>query len=105
MPGTYRLEEVDQRIDGYLWNKESVEFHIGENSELIKDDELGVLFEVKFANKEVKGGVTIDKTGEKFVIDNGKYTYDKVNLANVKIGLYAKEDIYSANGKLNLQKR
>lgn len=104
MPGTYRLEEVDQRIDGYLWNKESVEFHIGENSELIKDDELGVLFEVKFANKEVKGGVTIDKTGEKFVIDNGKYTYDKVNLANVKIGLYAKEDIYSANGKLIYKK-
>ena len=104
MPGNYRLEEVDQRIDGYLWNKESVEFHIGENSELIKDDELGVLFEVRFANKEVKGSVTIDKIGEKFVIDNGKYTYDKINLANVKIGLYAKEDIYSANGKLIYKK-
>lgn len=100
MPGTYRLEEVDQRIDGYLWNKESVEFHIGDNSELIKDDELGIIFEVKFANKEVKGSVTIDKIGEEFIINNGNYTYNKINLANVKIGLYAKENIYSANGKL-----
>ena len=27
--GTYYLEEVDQVIDGYLWNDKSVEFEIG----------------------------------------------------------------------------
>ena len=32
--GKYRLEELDQKIDGYLWNNESKEFEIGENSEL-----------------------------------------------------------------------
>ena len=35
--GTYRLEEVDQALDGYLWNKQSKEFTIGEDSELITD--------------------------------------------------------------------
>lgn len=100
MPGTYRLEEVDQKIDGYLWNKESKEFHIGEDSNLIKDEKLGIIFEVKFANEEVKGVVNIDKTGEELVVKDGTYTYKKVDLANVEIGLYANEDIYSANGKL-----
>ena len=28
--GTYRLEEVDHKVDGYLWNKVSHEFTIGE---------------------------------------------------------------------------
>ena len=102
--GTYRLEEVDQVIDGYLWNKESVEFHIGENAEFITDNEYGVLFEVKFKNTPVKGLVEITKTGESVEFTENGYVYTKINLSGVKIGLYANEDIYDNFNNLIYQK-
>ena len=86
--GKYKLEEVDQVIDGYLWNKESVEFEIGENANLITDNEYGVLFETKFENQPVKGEIELNKIGEKFVVDNGTYDYELIDLSNVKFGLY-----------------
>lgn len=86
--GKYVLEEVDQVIDGYLWNKESQEFEIGENSSLITDNKYGVLFETKFENQAVKGQIEINKKGEKFVVSDGKYTYEEISLSNVKYGLY-----------------
>ena len=45
--GTYKLEEVDQKIDGYLWNKKSHEFTIDENSVLISDSKYGIIFDTK----------------------------------------------------------
>ena len=102
--GHYLLEEVDQVIDGYLWNDKSEEFEIGENSELMNGNEYGILFEVKFENKEVKGQVDLKKYGEELVIENGSYHYDKIPLGNVAYNLYASEDIYSANGVLIYKK-
>ncbi len=86
--GKYILEEVDQVIDGYLWNKESQEFEIGENSNLITDNKYGVLFETKFENQAVKGQIEINKKGEKFIVSDGKYSYEEIPLSNVKYGLY-----------------
>ncbi len=102
--GTYYLEEVDQVIDGYLWNDKSVEFEIGEDSELITDNEFGILFEVKFENKQVKGSIEITKTGEEVELTDKGYVYTKINLEGVKIGLYASEDIYDALGNLKYEK-
>lgn len=90
--GHYKLEEVDQVIDGYLWNKQSKEFTIDENSEFTKDDELGVIFEVQFANKQVKGQIKINKTGEKFVVEDG-YKYEEIPLSEVEFEVRANEDI------------
>lgn len=98
--GIYKLEEVDQAIDGYLWNSTSKEFEIGENSELITDKEFGVIFETKFENTQVKGEVTINKLGEKLVIEDGSYHYEEIKLDGVKYDLYAEKDIYSADGTL-----
>lgn len=98
--GTYVLEEVDQKIDGYLWNRESVEFTIDENSNLIYDNEFGILFEVQFANKQVMGEVELNKLGEKFVVEDGTYHYEEIKLDGVTYNLYAGEDIYSADGTL-----
>lgn len=102
--GKYKLEEVDQKIDGYLWNNESQDFEIGENAELITDNEYGILFETKFENKEVKGTINIHKTGEELVVDEGTFSYKEINLEGVKYNVYAKEDIYSATGKLKYKK-
>lgn len=103
--GTYYLEEVDQKIDGYLWNKNSVEFKIGEDSKLINDEEFGILFEVKFENKAVKGSLELTKTGEEVELTDNGYIYTKINLKGVKIGLYARENIYDALGNLKYKKR
>ena len=102
--GKYKLEEVDQKIDGYLWNSESQVFEIGENAELITDNEYGILFETKFENQEVKGIINIHKTGEELVIDEGSFSYKEINLEGVKYNVYAKTDIYSATGKLKYKK-
>ena len=91
--GTYRLEEQDQKLDGYLWNEEPLEFTIGEDSALIDDEEFGAILEVKFENHQVKGQIEIEKTGEKLVIEDGSYHYEKIKLEGAKFELRAAEDI------------
>lgn len=91
--GTYILEEVDQVINGYLWNNQGVEFIIDEDSTFIEDNELGTILEVKFANKQVKGKITINKQGEELVIDNNTYSYKNVNLKGTIFEVRANEDI------------
>lgn len=102
--GTYYLEEVDQVIDGYLWNDKSVEFEIGEDANLITDNEFGILFEVKFENTQVKGSIEINKTGEEVELTDNGFVYTKINLEGVKIGLYANDEIYDALGNLKYKK-
>jgi len=102
--GTYYLEEVDQVIDGYLWNDKSVEFEIGEDANLITDNEFGILFEVKFENTQVKGSIEINKTGEEVELTDKGFVYTKINLEGVKIGLYANDNIYDALGNLKYKK-
>lgn len=97
--GKYILEEVDQKIDGYTWNKESVEFEIGENSKFIKDKNDGILFEVKFGNNRVKGNIEVNKFGEVFEINDGTYEYKKNKLEGIKFGVYALEDIVLPTGE------
>lgn len=102
--GDFSLEEVDQTIDGYLWNDKKINFHIGEGSNFENDENLGKLFVVKFPNKSVKGKVEINKKGEQVSINNGNYNYEEIKLENVKFGLYdennnlIKEVITDKNG-------
>ena len=79
---------MDQVIDGYLWNKESVEFKIDENANLITDSEYGILFETTFENQKVKGSIEIQKFGEELEKTDEEYIYHKVPLEGVVIGLY-----------------
>lgn len=102
--GNYKLEEIDQVIDKYLWNKESKEFTLGEDSKLINDNEYGILFEVKFENKEVKGTIKVTKKGEKLELKENGYEYKEVPLEGVKIGLYANEDIINGTGEVIYKK-
>ena len=92
--GDYELEEVDQRINGYLWNSEPLRFSINEKSNIISSDDFDKILELRFTNKEVKGAIEIKKTGEKLVIENGKYTYETIPLPNVVF------DVYDENNNL-----
>lgn len=95
--GEYILYEVDQSMDGYLYNKEGVHFFIGEESNFIKDNDYGVILEVPFYNKIVKGKIIINKYGEEISYTNNSYYYRNIMLSNVEFELFAKEDIYENN--------
>lgn len=91
--GTYRLEEQDQKLDGYLWNEEALTFAIGDDSTLINDNVFGAIVEVEFENTQVKGKVEINKTGEELIIEDDSYHYEKIKLEGAEFELRANEDI------------
>ena len=101
--GTYKLEEVDQAIDGYLWNNQSHEFTIGEDSVLRTDSEYGIIFDTDFENMPVKGEVNIIKTGEVAILTEDGFVFDSQSLEGVKFGLFAAEDI-KWNDKVVIEK-
>lgn len=99
--GNYQIEELEeQSITGYIWNSVPLKFSIDENSKFIQDDEFGLMLEVQFENKEVKGEVEIKKVGEKLVIENGTFRYEEIELDGVHYDLIADGDIYSQDGTL-----
>ena len=100
-PGKYRLEEVDQMLDGYLWNSEGLEFMIDENSEIIKDKDLGEILNLSFENQEVTGKIEIHKTGEQFVMQDGNFHYEEIPLPNIEFGVYDLEGNLVATLKTN----
>lgn len=96
--GNYELEEIDQVIDGYLWNSDEIFFTIDDNSNYTYDEELGNILELNFYNNEVKGVLELNKIGEKMVLDNNNYYYKDILLDNVLFELYSASDIYSGDG-------
>lgn len=99
--GNYQIEELEeQSIPGYVWNSVPLKFSIDENSKFIQDDEFGLMLEVQFENKEVKGEVEIKKVGEKLVIENGTFRYEEIELDGVRYDLIADGDIYAGDGTL-----
>ena len=89
--GTYKLEEADQKIDGYLWNSESHEFTIDENSILRTDSEYGIIFDTNFENQRVKGEIKINKVGEVAELKEEGYVYTTEELEGVKFCVYSKD--------------
>ncbi len=127
-PANYQIEELDQKIDGYLWNREPVKFTISEDSNFIYENEQAIL-EVKFSNVEVKGQLELTKYGEEFTIkgsenllevaaqlrnsnNSDETNSDEVNnisyqeklLDDVSFKIIANDDIYSSDGTLILRK-
>jgi len=86
--GNYQLEELDQKINGYLWNSIPLKFSIDENSNIDYDNELGAIITLRFSNKQVTGNIYIEKIGEELVIEDGKFEYIEIPLSNVILGLY-----------------
>lgn len=84
--GRYQLEEVDQNLDGYLWNDEPLTFTINSGN-ISYNDTYGAIVEVSFANTPVFGEIIINKAYEDLV----------ENLPTTIFGLYANEDIYYNN--------
>ena len=99
--GNYQIEELEeQTIDGYVWNPTSLKFSISENSNFIYDDEFGVILEIQFENKQVKGEFEVTKLGEKMIIENRTFKYEEILLDDVSFELYADGNIYSQDGTI-----
>ena len=107
-PGHYKLEEVDEPIEGYLWNKEGLKFTIDEFTSLKYDKDIGYYLPLEFINKEVKGNINIIKLGEKLVLNDNTYKYETIFLDGILYGLY--DEHYNLigtyetdiNGKINI---
>lgn len=94
--GNYILYEVDDDMNGYLYNHKGVSFVIDENSNFIKDGD-DLILEISFYNKKVKGNINIIKYGENIEYIDDSYFYKNVLLKDVSFNLYASLDIYENN--------
>lgn len=101
--GEYILYEVDEKMEGYVYNSDGIRFTIDESSNFINDSDYGMILEVPFYNKRVKGNIIINKYGEDIVYTDDMYYYKDIYLDNVYFELYASDDIYE-NGKLIFDK-
>ena len=101
--GEYILYEVDDYMEGYKYNSDGIRFTIDDSSDFINDDDYGILLEVPFYNKRVKGNIIVNKYGEDVIYDNDTFYYKDIYLDGVYFELYAKNDIYE-NGKLIFNK-
>ncbi len=97
--GEYILYEVDDKMDGYVYNSDGIRFTIDSSSNFINDSDYGTILEIPFYNKRVKGNIVINKYGEDIVYTNGMYYYKDIYLDDVYFELYASSDIYE-NGNL-----
>lgn len=88
--GEYEIEEVNEKVDGYLWNNKKIKVKIDSST----DYEKGNVVSVQFPNNRVKGKVIIKKSGEEIEFKNNNITYKKVPLKDVSFSLYANMDIY-----------
>lgn len=92
--GEYILYEVDDDLDGYLYNDKGVHFFINNDSNVVNDIDNGPIVEVSFYNKRCYGEINIIKYGEKVSFENNTYFYNNILLSDVVFEVYAKEDIY-----------
>ena len=71
----------------------------GENVTVIKNAEEAEKFCNALQNERVKGKLNITKYGEKLIIDNNTFGYEKILLSEVELELYANEEIYIGGKK------
>ena len=93
--GNYELTEVDELIEGYLWNSEKLTFTIDETSEYQVDNG-NLYYAISFANEPVTGSFELTKVGEEASFIDNRIIYNPVNLDNVVFNLYASNDIYDS---------
>ena len=96
--GNYKLIEVKSPTS-YLIDTNGLPFTIGDDTHY-NYTTYGAFITVYFENSPIKGQLEINKEGEKFVPNDGSFSYENVALENVVFNIYASEDIKTADGKL-----
>ncbi len=101
--GDYEIEEIKTQPN-YLLSTSNVNFSIRDDEKIIYDQTYGFIIEINFENKAVKGKVNITKYGEKFIVENGTFKYEKQLLDGVSFKLYANEEIKLQDGTIMYNK-
>lgn len=96
--GNYKLVEVSSP-KGYLLNLEGLNFKIGTDSDYENTDH-GLVLTLTFKDRQIKGQIKVNKTGEKVVIENNEIKYEIIPLSKVIFEIRAKEDIMSSDGRI-----
>ena len=99
----YQIEELNQPLDGYLWNKEPLKFTIDDTANLTEENGEYYL-DLKFKNTRVTGEIIINKVGEKPIFNDNLITYESIPLNDVVFSLYAKDDIKDITGNIIYRK-
>ena len=95
--GNYKLIEISSP-SGYLIDKNGLPFSIG-NDTHYNYTTYGAFVTVYFKDAPIKGQVEVNKTGEKFVVNNGTIKYEEIKLDGVVFNVYADEDIKTSDGQ------
>lgn len=96
--GNYKLVEVSSP-KGYLINLEGLNFKIETDTDYENTDH-GLVLTLTFKDRQIKGQIKVNKTGEKVVIENNEINYESIPLSKVKFEIRAKEDIMSSDGRI-----
>ncbi len=99
--GTYELEEI-KAPKNYLLSKNKIIFTVDEETSERSGDDLIVV--VKAENQQIKGQISVEKTGEVLKAEDGTFSYEEKKLDNVEFTLYANEDIVTLDGVVHYKK-
>lgn len=89
--GAYYIREIIAPY-GYELSNEEIPFIINDET-----DKAG-LITIEYSDTSIKGVIKVEKTGEVLTdYVDGKFVYNEAPLRDVVLGIYAKEDIYSAD--------
>ena len=95
--GNYKLVEVSSPKN-YLLNSDGLEFTIGEDTHYAYTT-YGAIVTIEFYDKQIKGVIEINKTGEVFTIEEDTFNYNgRKNLEGIVYHIIAAEDIKSDDG-------
>ncbi len=95
--GHYRIEEIRAPF-GYTLNDNYYEVAVDSDMPYQVDPVTGdLVIDVIYENHPVKGEIRIEKTGEKLKGYKKDFTYQQESLEGAEFGIYAAEDIYSAD--------
>ena len=95
--GTYSLEQVSTP-KSYLKNKEVITIVVDDSSNLVYDEDEGLILNVDYYNEIIKGIVHITTNEEQFELNENDYLYETIPRPNIELELYAKEDIITPDG-------
>ena len=89
--GEYEIEELENDLLDYVWNKEKLKVSYDKNT-ILEDNNDYNYISVNFVNEKVKGNIEIYKKGEEVFFQDNEIIYKKNNLANIEFSLYNEQD-------------
>lgn len=99
--GEYQIEELNPPKN---YKSSTINFKLTKDSEIYYNDNYGYMLDINITNIPIKSTIKINKTGNKFIINNNSFYYDNIPLENIKFNIYANKDIITLDGIVHYYK-